>query len=125
MKEYKIYCAGKFITTENPLDVENPFSQKAFAQTYLASKENLEKAIEKAQEVQDEMKNMSSLRKYEALSYISKSLKEQLDYFAEILALESGKPIMYSKGEILRSVETFKIAAEDISVWKFENIKHP
>ncbi|RLD42570.1 MAG: aldehyde dehydrogenase [Bacteroidetes bacterium] len=113
MEEFKLYCGGEFITTEKILDVENPFSQKVFAKTYLASKENLETAINKALEVQDEMKNMSSLRKYEALSYISKSLKEQLTYFAELLALESGKPIIYSKGEILRSVETFKIAAEE------------
>ena len=113
MKEFKLYCGGEFITTEKSLDIENPFSQEVFAKTYLASKKNLETAINKALEVQDEMKNMSSLKRYNALSYISNTLKERIEYFAEILALESGKPIIYAKGEILRSIETFKIAAEE------------
>ena len=113
MKEFKLYCGGEFISTEKSLDVENPFSQEVFAKTYLASKDNLETAINKALEVQDEMKNMSSLNKYNALSYISNTLEERIEYFAEILALESGKPIIYAKGEILRSIETFKIAAEE------------
>ncbi len=113
MENFKIYCGGEFITTDIPLEVENPFTQKVFAKTFLAEKQHLEHAIFKAQEVQEEMKNLSSLRKYNALSYISNTLKDKINYFAEILAMESGKPLIYSKGEILRSVETFRIAAEE------------
>jgi len=113
MEEYKIYCGGKFITTATPLYVENPFSQEVFAKTYLASSTNLETAIKKALEVQEGMRTIPSYKRYEALSYISRTLKDKVDYFAEILSKESGKPIIYAKGEIMRSVETFKIAAEE------------
>ncbi|RLD41828.1 MAG: aldehyde dehydrogenase [Bacteroidetes bacterium] len=113
MKKYKIYCGGEFIETPNSLEVVNPFTNESFAETYYASSDDLEKAIIKAQEVQKEMQNLPSYKKYEALMYISNTLKERLDYFAEILALESGKPMRYAKGEIMRSVQTFLVAAEE------------
>ena len=113
MKKFKIYCGGEFIETSNELDVINPYSNSVFAKTYYASSENLETAISKAQQVQLEMQKLPSFKRYEALKYISDELKARIDYFAEILALESGKPMKYAKGEIMRSHQTFLVAAEE------------
>ncbi len=113
MKNFKIYCGGEFIEGEKVLEIDNPYTNEVFAQTYYASSVNLETAITKAQEIQSKLKNLPSYKKYEALKYISDTLKERIDYFAEILALESGKPLIYAKGEIMRSVQTFLIAAEE------------
>ena len=113
MKNYKIYCGGKFIETTKSLEVINPFTNKVFATTYLADKSDLNKAIQKAEDIRQEMQNLSSYKRYTALMYISNTLNERIDEFAELLCLESGKPMIYSKGEIARSVETFKIAAEE------------
>ncbi len=113
MQTYKIYCGGEFIETPNTIDVINPFTEKVFARTYLATKDNLEAAIQKAEKVQEEMKKLSSLKKYEALMHISNTLLKRRDYFSELLCLESGKPIIYSRGEIDRAIQTFKVAAEE------------
>jgi len=113
MKKFKIYCGGEFIETSNTLDVVNPYDNEVFANTYYASTEDLERAIAKAQSIQLQMQLLPSYKRYEALKYISDTLKERIDYFAEILAMESGKPMKYAKGEIMRSVQTFLVAAEE------------
>ncbi len=113
MKIFKIYCGGEFIETSDLLEVVNPYNNEIFANTYFASNDNLENAITKALQVQDIMKELPSYKKYEALKYISDELVDKIDSLAELLSLESGKPIIYAKGEIMRSAQTFLVAAEE------------
>ncbi len=113
MKDYKIYCGGEFIQTKKSLEVINPFTQEVFATTYYAGTEELENAIEAAEKVKMKMQKLSSYERYEILTYISNTLKERKEYFAQLLASESGKPLIYSRGEIDRASQTFKVAAEE------------
>jgi len=113
LKTYQIYSAGKFTTSKKTLDVKNPYNNTLIAKTYLADKHILNTAIEKALSVQGALKELSSLKKFEILLQISQLLNEDKKRLAEILCLESGKPIQYAIGEIERSVQTFLIAAEE------------
>lgn len=113
MKTYKLYSAGKFLTSKKALEVRNPYNGSLVAKTWLADKSILNKAIEKALSLQDTLKTMSSLRKFEILSQISQELSANKKYLAEIMAQESAKPLKYTLGEIDRSVQTFLIAAEE------------
>lgn len=111
--EYKIFCAGEFIITENKLAVVNPFDNKEIAHTYLANENILNTAIEKALQVQKELKDLPSFKKFEILRYISEQLKSKREELAQLLCLESGKPMKYALTEIDRSAQTFLIAAEE------------
>ena len=44
MNDYKLYIAGKFVKTEQKLVVTNPFDNSVVGETYLAGKNELEKA---------------------------------------------------------------------------------
>ncbi len=110
---YPIYTGGQFVETSTKLDVVNPFTQKVFAQTFLAGKEELEFAILKAQAVQEEMKNLPSYKKFEILRQVSEEIKARREELALLLCRESGKPIRYALGEIDRAAQTFLIAAEE------------
>ena len=61
---YSIYSAGKFVTSNQVLEVKNPFNQTLVATTYLADKFILEEAIIKALSVKTELQNLSSQKKY-------------------------------------------------------------
>lgn len=111
--EYKIFCAGKFITTTNKLAVTNPFDNKEFAHTYLADETILNTAIEKALQVQRELKQLPSFKKFEILKYISEQIKNKREELAQLLCMESAKPMKYALAEIDRSAQTFLIAAEE------------
>lgn len=110
---YQIYSAGHFISTSKTLDVTNPFDGSIVATTCLADKAILNEAIEKALAVQEELKSLSSLKKYSILKQISETITAKRDELAKVLCLESAKPLKYALAEIDRSAQTSLIAAEE------------
>jgi acyl-CoA reductase-like NAD-dependent aldehyde dehydrogenase len=112
-QNYSIYSAGKFITTNHVLEIHNPFNQSLVATTYLADKFVLEEAIIKALSVKAELQNLSSQKKYNILKQISNEIYANRKKLAEVLSLESAKPLKYALAEIDRSAYTFSIAAEE------------
>jgi acyl-CoA reductase-like NAD-dependent aldehyde dehydrogenase len=112
-KTYSIYSAGKFITSNHVLEANNPFNQTLVATTYLADKAILEEAITKALSVKDELQNLAPQKKHNILKQISNEIYANRKKLAEILSLESAKPIKYALAEIDRSAYTFSIAADE------------
>jgi acyl-CoA reductase-like NAD-dependent aldehyde dehydrogenase len=113
MLHYKIYVGGVFLETATKLDVVNPFTQEQFASTFLAGKEELEMAIQKAEAVRMELRKMPSYKRYEILMQIAKEIKKDRTPLAEILSKESAKPMKYALAEIDRAAQTFIVAAEE------------
>jgi len=113
MQSYKIYLAGHFTETSQKLDVANPHTAEIFAQTFLASAEELETAIKRAESVKEELKNMPSHKRYGILMQIAEEIKNQREHLASVLCKESAKPMRYALGEIDRAAQTFVVAAEE------------
>ncbi len=112
-KQYKIYCAGKFITTENILKVEEPYTQKIFAETFLATEKHFEDATQSAVSVQAKMAKLSTYKRYIILKEIAEKMTERKTEISLALSQESGKPMMYAMGEVDRAIQTFVIASEE------------
>ncbi len=113
MEEYRIYLAGRFRTTEQPLEVSNPYDGKVFARTWLAGAAELEEAVRAGLAAEEAMERMPSYRRYEVLAHISDRLRGDRERLAAVLARESGKPMRYALGELDRASQTFRIAAEE------------
>lgn len=113
MNEYLFYLAGKFTKSDNPLEVINPYTGKVFAVTYNASAEQLEEAIVKGLAVREELKHLPSYKRFEVLRYISEQVILKRKHLAEVLCLESAKPIKYALAEVERAAQTFLVAAEE------------
>jgi len=113
METYKIYCGGEFITTNESLSVINPYTNEAFAQTFLANESTLEIAINLALSAKEKMKELPSYKKSEALQQIAFEIKTNRQHLAEVLSKESAKPIKYALSEIDRAAQTFVVASEE------------
>jgi glyceraldehyde-3-phosphate dehydrogenase (NADP+) len=113
MLHYKIYVGGAFVETTTKLDVVNPFTKECFASTFLAGKEELEMAIQKAEAVRMELRKMPSYKRNEILMQIAEEIKKNRIHLAEILSQESAKPMKYALAEIDRAAQTFIVAAEE------------
>ncbi|NOY38183.1 MAG: aldehyde dehydrogenase family protein [Chlorobi bacterium] len=113
MDQYEIYVAGKFKTTSTELPVTNPFTGKVFARTFLAGPDELEDAITAGLKAESVLADMPVYRRYKILTDVSEAIRKDKDRLAGVLAMESGKPYRYALGEILRAVQTFRIAAEE------------
>ncbi len=113
MTEYKMYIGGEFADSAQKLEVFNPYNNEKIAETFLAGKDELEKAIQKGKAVEEELKNFPVYKRFEILREISDKIKANADHLALVLAQESGKPMRYAKGEIARAAQTFLVAAEE------------
>jgi acyl-CoA reductase-like NAD-dependent aldehyde dehydrogenase len=113
MNTYRIYCAGRFIETGTSHNVVNPFTGKTFALTWLAGVKELEEAIMAAAAVQNELKGMPTYLRYNILMSIKEGLQNLRQEFAELISLESGKPLRYALSEVDRSIQSFSVAAEE------------
>ncbi len=113
MQKYPIYCAGSFIETPQALFVEEPYTQKKFAQTFLAGDKEFERATQSAEKVREEMVTMPTYKRYTILKQIADTLEERKKQVALILSQEAGKPFFYAHGEVERAVQTFRIASEE------------
>ena len=110
---FEIYCAGKFITTSTKHPVINPYDGSEVAITFLAGDAELDQAMQAAENVAEELRNNPSYIRYNILKQISEELFSLRQQFAELIALESGKPIRYALAEVDRSIQTFVVAAEE------------
>jgi len=113
MQNYEIYVGGSFMRTDAMVKVQNPYNKEFFAQTFLAGNKELEKAILAAQTIEKQMKEMPLFQRYEFLMSIAAMMKENKDYLAKLLSMESAKPLVYAISEINRAIQTFIVAAEE------------
>jgi len=113
MPHHTILINGKETTTDQPLEVRNPYDDTLVGTTYLAGEADLESAIIAAQRCQREMAELPSHVKEAALRHIAQQLHDRTPELALLLARESAKPLKYALIEIARSVQTFRIAAEE------------
>lgn len=110
---FLIYLAGKFVESNTILEVINPYNNSVVGKTWLASKSQIEEAIEIACSNKEQLIDLPSYKRYEILMYIATELKKQREQFALLLSREAAKPLKYALAEIDRSILTFTIAAEE------------
>lgn len=108
-----IYLAGEFVTSDQKIDVTNPYDNSLVAQTWLANTNQINQAIDKALAVKAQLANLPSYKRYEILMFIAAEIKKQKEDFALLLSREAGKPLKYALAEIDRSIQTFTVAAEE------------
>lgn len=113
MLNYPIYIAGEFQQGDSVLEVVNPFTDKVFAETYYANEVQYESAVTSAFKAGEELMGLSSYKRFEALRFVSDSIISTRNQLAEILCMESGKPMKYALGEVDRAAQTFLVAAEE------------
>ncbi|MGL4597242.1 MAG: aldehyde dehydrogenase family protein, partial [Bacteroidia bacterium] len=107
------YVGGRFLETKQPLPIHACYSGELVATTYCCGKEDLGNAIVAAQQVADGLRRMSLHQRSLVLTQISQRIIFYRERLAQILCLESGKPIRYALAEIDRAAQTFLIAAEE------------
>lgn len=113
MKQQGIFLAGQFVQTQTSLEVLNPFDLSLISTISLAESEHINLAIKVADKCKKEYQATPLWKISEALKHISHQLEEKQQELAELLCKESGKPMIYSLGEVNRAIQTFLIASEE------------
>ncbi len=111
----KIYpiINNKEIKSDISFKVFNPYNNEEIAEVFLPSTEETEMAVSSNLHAFETTRKRSVHERKAILQNIVRIMKERTDELAEIITLESGKPIKYAKGEIARTITTFELGIEE------------
>jgi len=112
IKKY-LFINGEEVQTNEYSNLYSPYSREVISEIAVATKEQTEQAIEVAYQSKDEFARMPAYLRAQILENVVQLLKENFNEAAEIITRETAKPITFSMGEVTRTIETYKFAAEE------------
>jgi acyl-CoA reductase-like NAD-dependent aldehyde dehydrogenase len=109
----KLYINGTWREAKEYVSLYSPYTEEAIAEIPLATKEDVDQAIEAAENARKAMKQMPAHQRAEILENIARIIEERSEEAAKIIATEASKPIATARGEVARTITTYKFAAEE------------
>ncbi|KOY80102.1 aldehyde dehydrogenase family protein [Lysinibacillus macroides] len=122
MKKTKLWINGQWQEAENSYELISPYSGEVVAHVAKASIQDVERAIEGAQQAFQSFKKTTAYERAEILYNVVQIMRQRKEEFAEILALEAGKPLAAGLAEIERTIATYQFAAEGAKQAKGETV---
>lgn len=112
MKQTKIWINGIWEETRESSTLTAPYTGEVIAQVAKATAQDVERAIEGAQEAFQTFKKVPAYDRAEILYNVVAIMRKRRQELAEILACEAAKPMSAGLGEIDRTIATYQFAAE-------------
>lgn len=107
------YIGGEWVRTAEYAPLYSPYSGQEIAQIPQADPHIVQKAIAAAEGAATVMRRLPAYQRASLLEKISIQMNERLEEAARIIAIEAGKPIKTARGEVIRTIQTYKFAAEE------------
>ena len=111
--EYKLLIDGQWVGNGNLLEVKNKYNGATVGSLPIASRDDLDRAIDAAQRAEDVMADMPAYKRADILLETAALLKERSEDLARTIAAEAGKALKFARAEVERAASTFTIAAEE------------
>lgn len=112
-RTYPFYCAGEWRTSDNTLEITNPYNGEVVGSSSFAGVDDLEHAITSAESAFKQHAAMPSYERAGYLTSIADQLAARRDEVAALITAEAGKPLRDSNVEVDRGVFTLRLAAEE------------
>ena len=112
-KKYATLIGGKWIEGENFIKVYDKFSGELIALVPESSPADVEMAMTSAHNAFKIFRKYPAFKRAAILEKASLLINRDKDEITEIICQEAGKSWKYASGEVSRSAETFKFAAEE------------
>ncbi len=110
---YPLYLANRPQFTDATLAVTDKASGEIVTRVARAGAAQVEAALEAAHQAAAALRAWPAWRRQQVLLQVVAALTERRDALARVLAVEAGKPLSAALGELDRSVDTVRIAAEE------------
>jgi acyl-CoA reductase-like NAD-dependent aldehyde dehydrogenase len=113
-KPHPIYLAGRWVESDDLLEVSNPaHPDEPAGATFHATEQQYEEAVEAAVKAFDVTRTLPAYERGAILRNISAGIKARREELGRLIALEAGKPIRDSLIEVDRATLTFRLGAEE------------
>ncbi|MBI4404279.1 MAG: aldehyde dehydrogenase family protein [Deltaproteobacteria bacterium] len=111
-KTYPYYIANKPLEPNHELAVVDKFTGELATRVPLADAVAIDRAIARAVRAAEPMRRMATYERRQVLEHCVKSFSERAEELAFALCVEAGKPIKDARGEVIRLIDTFRVAAQ-------------
>jgi glyceraldehyde-3-phosphate dehydrogenase (NADP+) len=112
-KTRPLLLGGDWRETAETREVRSPYNSELLAHFSVASRDDVEEAIDAAARAAAELRELPRHRLAESLRLIADGVQRRAEEFARTIALEAGKPIKSARAEVERAVMTFTYASEE------------
>ncbi|WP_185907874.1 aldehyde dehydrogenase family protein [Psychrobacillus soli] len=108
-----LFINGEWVEATEYTELRSPYSGEVIAEIPKATVEEVEAALVAADAARETMASMPAYKRAVILEKLSALLEQRVEEAAELIALEAAKPISTAKVEVLRTIQTYKFAAEE------------
>ena len=112
-KTHDLLIGKEWLRSAHTIPVVNPFTEEAFAEVCLANAAEIEQAIDLSIKAFRKTRVLPAYHRSRICSEVAHGIKNRSNDFARTIAQESGKPLVYAKAEVARSISTFEIASQE------------
>ncbi len=113
MNTEKYLVGNDFISSDEVIEIKNPFSGQVVKKVFKTTKEDVNKSLNYLTSAFEKFKKVPVYQRYNLLDAITKKISERKEFLAETITQETGKPIKFSRIEIDRAILTFRTGAEE------------
>tara|TARA_R110002096_G_scaffold196404_20_gene379309 strand:+ start:2908 stop:4332 length:1425 start_codon:yes stop_codon:yes gene_type:complete len=112
-KTYPYYLANEAVQPNKDLEVTDKYTGKVATRVALADPRAISAGIAAADKASEPMRKMAAYERQAVLQHCVTRFTQRAEELAQALCIEAGKPIIDSRGEVSRLIDTFRIAAEE------------
>jgi acyl-CoA reductase-like NAD-dependent aldehyde dehydrogenase len=112
---YPLYLGNEPLFANSDLPVTDKYSGEVATKVALASAEHIERAITLAAQAARPMAELPTYRRQAVLEHCVRRFRERADELALALCIEAGKPLRDARGEVTRLIDTFHVAADEVT----------
>jgi|WetSurMetagenome_2_1015567.scaffolds.fasta_scaffold07190_9 acyl-CoA reductase-like NAD-dependent aldehyde dehydrogenase len=113
MEKEKFLIKNEFVSSNETVNIINPYSSDVVKQVYKTNSEHINASLDYLTEIFPKYKKTPAYLKADLLNLIINKIRERKEELAELLTLETGKPIKLSRLEVDRAIFTFQTGAEE------------
>ena len=110
---YPYYLANQPEAPNHALTVTDKYTGEVATQVAMADASSIDKAIAAAVLATRPMREMAAYERQAVLNHCVDQFTQRQEELAQALCIEAGKPIKDSRAEVVRLIDTFRIAAEE------------
>ncbi|MFL9944172.1 aldehyde dehydrogenase family protein [Paraburkholderia graminis] len=111
MNNARLLINGRLVTGDSSAEVINPATGQAFAHAPVASRNQLDLAVQSARAAMPVWREMPIHVRRESLIAVAALLESNADALARLLTMEQGKPLVESRREVTVSASFFRALA--------------
>jgi acyl-CoA reductase-like NAD-dependent aldehyde dehydrogenase len=110
---YPLYLAGQPYDSGAALVVTAKYTGEPATRVAQAGPDEIARAVDAAVAAAGPMRALPGYARQRVLEHVARRLDERTAEFAEVLAVEAGKPLRDARGEVGRAIDTFRYAAAE------------